>query len=257
MRKMSEVLEALAQRWDAPLKQVDGFDYIPWEATVSHMNEVFGPLGWSHDVVTLSLDEKEVPVNVGNRQDPRYELRTFMGYSSSVPVEVQVFDDVHGTGQIIKVRHTGVGFGPIIGQGNKNPLDNAAKTAKSDGISTAAKHFGDAFGLFLYRKEAPASGGASGSTNGGAASGGQRAASGGGAKGYPVSDGRKTHLAKNGYSAEQIEAMTNAQASTFFDRLWKDHMSVEDSAAAAGIPLPASGPAEKSSDSLPIPAGRR
>lgn len=37
--------------------QKDGFDYIPWHASVAHMNEIFGSLGWSDEVIREWSDE--------------------------------------------------------------------------------------------------------------------------------------------------------------------------------------------------------
>lgn len=37
--------------------QKDGFDYIPWHASVTRMNEIFGPLGWSDEVIREWSDE--------------------------------------------------------------------------------------------------------------------------------------------------------------------------------------------------------
>jgi hypothetical protein len=124
------------------------------------------------------------------------------------------------------VRKPGVGFGQIVGQGTKNPLDGAFKTIKSDIISTAAKPLGDAFCLFLYaeKKKFSNAGGYSSSNNSSTK------------KGFPVSTGRIPHLLKLGYTQEQVNSMTNDQAKQFFDLHWTQKIDASEAAQKAGLP---------------------
>lgn len=249
LKTLQEITAALEAEYNrdtytlAPVKRLkDGNDYISWNDSADLANKLFGPMLWDSTVVSMQYREVDDGETVHR------------GYEAIVRITAKYLDE----NNVIQIAHRdGAGFGALVPQGRKNPLDLAYKAAESDAFSRAAKKFGDYFGLFLYDKpvEDDGAGYNRPTTSGSVAA--PRAAAAGGGKGYPVSDGRKTHLAKNGYTPEQIEGMTNAQASAFFDRLWKDHMSVEDSAEAAGIPLPAAAPAEKKQQgSFPIPAGR-
>lgn len=246
MRNLTEVLEALSERWDAPLKEIDGFSYVPWEETAYHLSEVFGPLGWSFHLDAHSLDEKDVMVNTAGRDEkPNYVPRTFQGYSCFGSIEVQVFDDVYETG-VIRATYGGVGFAPIQAQGNKNPLDTAAKAAKSDLLSVCAKLLGDAFALYLYR-EKKRSGGVNfaAHTNNGTS-----------APKYPASEAQKQALInKFKLPSAVVDTLSKTQASTVMKGVIEQQLSIEEAVKAAGAAWVESAP---KNDGIPIPSsGRR
>jgi hypothetical protein len=239
MRKLSEVLEALSVRWDAPLEEINGFSYVPWEETAYHLDEVFGPLGWSDRTTVPRLDTAEVRVNAGSRDNPRYETRDFQGYTCVVDIEVQVLDDVNGTG-VMRVTKSGPGFGAIQAQGEKNPLNTAVKAAGSDGLSKAAKKLGDAFALYLYRK------GTTGAQP--ARSAGAPARSSGG---KPTAK-QMEWLIKKGIPKDVAGLMSGAQAKTALDGLFGGD-GPEAVMQALGFDAPT---ATMKRNGLPTPAGR-
>jgi hypothetical protein len=234
MRRLSEVLEALEQRWDAPLKEIQGFSYVPWEETAYHLSEVFGPLGWSDHTSHPQLDEKEVLVK--DRDTSAWKPVIFQGYSCVVEIEVQVYDDIYGTG-VLRASRSGPGFGPIIAQGDKNPLDTAEKAAGSDALSKAAKKFGDAFALFLYREKKKSGG----STY-------NKESNGGTDKSWGPTEKQKPHLLKY-LDASTIAAMSYEQAKAFLDALWSDKLPPDEAAEKAGVALK-----EKAKSGLPVGA---
>lgn len=151
LKLASEVQAALEQRYAGPTKEIQGFTYIPWNESTKEANRVFGYFGWSSSVLSVDYVDIEIEVNTGTWKDKNFEMKNFKGFKSIVRVSIQVIDDYSGT--LITTHHDGVGYGTIQAQGLKDPMDTACKAAKSDGISTAIKHYGDAFGLYLYDKE--------------------------------------------------------------------------------------------------------
>lgn len=132
MKTIDDVLLALSRKYDGPTKEIRGFTYIPWNDTAKAAIEVFGPLGWSNEIITLKEDEG--------------------GYSCIMRVTVQVYDPARQ--EVIRVTRDGVGYGEIQKTRDGRELrDTAIKAAASDALSRAFKLLGDAFGLFLYEKE--------------------------------------------------------------------------------------------------------
>jgi hypothetical protein len=175
MRTVREIEQALREAskdtFDTSIiYQQDGFDYVPWDQSNRLANQVFGFLGWSSHVLSIEyVEAMQIEVTEIERdEDGRYKygpdkrpirrtvLRDFRGFVSRVRIEVHAWDEEHTV--VVTSSHDGVGFGDVRGMGGKNPMDTACKAAKSDGISTALKHYGDYFGLFLYSKENKTSG---------------------------------------------------------------------------------------------------
>jgi hypothetical protein len=222
VKTLAQVNEALTREYSkdnfpAPIKAMDGFDYIEWHESNRLANEIFGTLGWSSAVLSCEYVECEVPVR--NRDTNEYELRPFKGFKSIVRVEVQVWDEEHGI--LVKNYHDGIGFGNIIGQGNKNPMDNASKSAKSDGLSTAFKHYGDALGLFLYKKAVQSSGGSYGEASTGSASYGSSSQD----VGPRPSAGQCKGLYAIGLNDEQIASVPFKVWKAMLDDFWNKDQS--------------------------------
>jgi hypothetical protein len=119
------------------------FDYIPWNETARLLTTIFGTFGWSAGIVDR---ESHVDANGATV------------YTVGLDLAVRAQDD---ESRDIREKHLpGVGVG--IAAPNKAGVvtadahDTAAKGARSDALSVAAKSLGDAFGLFLYDKGDPA-----------------------------------------------------------------------------------------------------
>jgi hypothetical protein len=148
-RKVSEVIELLQNRATAEeqIKKVDksdkvaskmGLSYIPWWGTVEILNEIFGVFGWDA-VVTSSVSDTERGIYIVD------------GY-----LEVRAIDDDQGILVFKRLPGRGVGALSQSALTSADAHDMAAKGARSDFISVAAKGLGDALGIFLYDKADPA-----------------------------------------------------------------------------------------------------
>jgi recombination DNA repair RAD52 pathway protein len=177
------------------------FTYVPWNETVHILDEVYGHFGWSAELV-----DRETIVSDG-------------AYVYTVGLKLSV-SAVTPNGSVITVSRPGVGVG--IASKNKDGYlapdahDTAAKAARSDALSTAAKMCGDAFGLFLYDKGDPARQESSSNVSGQSNSTSQQTRSTNGTSGVKrnpwggigkASEKRTEMMLKQGYSEEQIDAM--------------------------------------------------
>lgn len=134
MRKVHEIEAALKERYSGPIDLIRDFSYISWNNSVKAANDIFGSMGWSSTVLSIT------PVEDGS------------GYISTVRVSVRAFNDE--TGVVEECVHDGVGYSDVQTTRDGRALrDTSVKAAASDGISRALKFFGDSFGLFLYDKE--------------------------------------------------------------------------------------------------------
>lgn len=136
MIRTIEELEALLMGdLIAPIKKVDGFDYVSWSDTVRILNAIFGPLGWSDRTVSVQ--------------------KTEFGYACVAELTLHLED---GTTRV----HSGVGYGGVrrVDKYGKelSPVqaaraeDQGIKTAASDAISRMVKRW-KALGLGLYGGE--------------------------------------------------------------------------------------------------------
>lgn len=246
MKTITEINEALSKEYTkatydlAPLKDIDGMDYIAWNDSADLANKVFGPLGWSNTLV--SCNYREITGEFWNSRESRMEMRTFRGYEAIVRVEVFYMDEFGNMGQ---VHRDGAGYADVVPQGKKNPLDLAFKAASSDAFSRAVKQLGDYFGLFLYDKDTtPAPRSSSGSSSAATPSNGS-------APKYPASDKQKDTLIKNKVPGWVVVQLSGKQASAIMDGLWKQHMEVREAVEAAGIAWVEE---EKKKDGLPLGA---
>ncbi len=131
MRNLSQVQAALESKYDGPIEKIRGYSYIPWAETVQQANNVFGPLGWSNEVMKLLEDEGGYLC---------VQRVTALAYDESRECVVQLVRDGVGYGELQKTRD------------GRQLRDTAVKTAASDALSRAFKLVGDAFGLYLYEK---------------------------------------------------------------------------------------------------------
>ena len=145
LKTVAEIEAALQERAraDEVLSRVDKgnrgkFTYIPWNETARMLNAIFGVFGWSTYKVA-SVDNFEQGIYI---------------YDGSLIVRA-----LDGE-QVVEKQVTGRGVG-IVGKtslekGDREAHDTAAKGARSDFLSVAAKLLGEAFGIFLYDKGDPA-----------------------------------------------------------------------------------------------------
>ena len=142
-KNISEVEAALADRAQAEalIAKVDkGWgkaSYIPWNETAGLLNRVFGPFGWTTTKVA-SVDDVVHGIYI-------YDLELTV-YATD--------EDGHMTSKELTGRGVGVVAQNRLTDGEAH--DTAAKAARSDALSVAAKSLGDGFGLFLYDRGDPA-----------------------------------------------------------------------------------------------------
>lgn len=141
MKTLADIEAALSVRYDGPIEQQRGFDYIPWNESARQANKVFGINGY--DVVLKQVK------------------REGAGYMAVVAVTVKPSDAEVFTRE-------GVGYSDVqTTKDGRELVDTAIKGAASDAFSRACKLFGDAFGLYLYDKggSAPTSSNTARTTN--------------------------------------------------------------------------------------------
>lgn len=215
LRPIEQVTDLLNDRTFAEksLTQVSkgskgSFTYVPWNETTRILDQIFGPMGWDS-----RLTDRQVTESGGAFI---YHVGLELTVRAAAP-----------DGSIITATRAGVGVG--IAAPNRDGYlapdahDTAAKAARSDAISTAAKTLGNAFGLFLYDRGDPAREGTA-NVSGQSNSTSQQAQSTSGTSGSvkrnswggigKCSVKQTDTLLKAGYSEKQIDGMTKEQASS-------------------------------------------
>lgn len=109
--------------------------YLEAHYVIQRMNDVFGPMGWDQEVVSIG----EVGLTYG-KDKPAYIAR--------VRLTALVATKDGGYMKCIKEDY---GFGSD--KSHLNPHEMAIKEAVSDGFKRAARQFGMSLGLALYSKE--------------------------------------------------------------------------------------------------------
>lgn len=105
--------------------------YIPISEVINRMNRIFGPLGWSHQVISCGRDS----------ENPEWLI-------AHVRLNVRLTDT---NGEKVVTSHDGFGGVEIKRKKNGEPLDigNDYKGAVSDAVKKACQHLG--VGLYLAR----------------------------------------------------------------------------------------------------------
>lgn len=223
MRTLSQIETALLPRYSGPIKQTQGFDYIPWDETQRVADTVFGPLGWS----VSTSEPKFTECTIVNKE----EEYTFSGFSATCHVTIIYLDEE--TGSVQTCTRGGTGYANATWQGEgKNPMDLAVKAAASDAFSRVFKLFGDAFGLFLYQKDAPATGGAT--------------------RSYPASSGKGPSEKQTAVLKKNIPGLTDAWLAVVPYAVWKATL---DANFGSGITAEHIAAMEQYKPE-PVPAGR-
>lgn len=139
-RTIADMETLLNGKLEAPVKKKQGFDYVSWNDSVRQLNRIFGSLGWSDEVVSLT--------------------RTEYGYTCVLKL---TFFLPNGTTRT----HTGVGYGivrkwftdkitkeekPLSSEMQAQAEDQGVKSAASDALSRACKRWA-ALGIALYGGE--------------------------------------------------------------------------------------------------------
>jgi|SRR5579859_7365861 len=134
MKTMAQVDEALSKRYDGPLQQVQGRDYIPWDEAMRHLINIFGNDG-------LDVGIREVRLESVPNQDGK---SSSYGYMSIVTLTFKTSDTQPFT-------RDALGFSEIsYTNAGKPQMDMAIKGAVSGGIPRGTVLLGDGGGLFLY-----------------------------------------------------------------------------------------------------------
>lgn len=105
--------------------------YIPISEVINRMNRIFGPIGWSHQVISCGRDS----------DNPEWLI-------AHVRITVKFKND---SGEEVTTFHDGFGGVEVKRKKNGDPLDigNDYKGAVSDAVKKACQHLG--IGLYLAR----------------------------------------------------------------------------------------------------------
>ena len=143
-KTQAEVEAALAVEYSGPIKDKGGFSYVPAREAIKTMNDIFGPLGWSDEIVAMGAN-------------PESGI-----YTAAIKITVRFLDE---QGNVVEVTRGDVGRSTADSsreefEVTKNPVsakliqhDKAAASAATDAFSRASKKFGPALGSMLYDKE--------------------------------------------------------------------------------------------------------
>jgi recombination DNA repair RAD52 pathway protein len=127
---MSDTATALRQDV-APefVSERSGLSYVTGRYTKQRLNELFGPLGWSFEVLDVRLD--------------RDNMSAFVHGRLSVTVQ-------QAEGAAITVTKDGLALGFASGRSNNEAFDFAIAEAATDALKRAAVSLGQNLGLSLY-----------------------------------------------------------------------------------------------------------
>jgi recombination DNA repair RAD52 pathway protein len=127
---MSDTATALRQDV-APefVSERSGLSYVTGRYTKQRLNELFGPLGWSFEVLDVRLDRDNMSAFVHGR------------------LSVTVHSD---EGPSVTVTKDGLALGFASGRSNNEAFDFAIAEAATDALKRAAVSLGQNLGLSLY-----------------------------------------------------------------------------------------------------------
>jgi hypothetical protein len=129
-KNANEVAAALAQPYDGPTKEKDGFTYIPATECRCALDRIFGPLGWnvSKPIITA---------------DPKHSV-----YGAAVRITAYVTDDNGATHEVSQIGFGRSAFEPddaVFTMTNLLQIDEvAAAVAGANAFIRACKKFGPA-----------------------------------------------------------------------------------------------------------------
>lgn len=127
---MSDTASALRQDVDPEfVSERSGLSYVTGRYTKQRLNELFGPLGWSFEVLTATLDRENVACFVHGR----------------LTVTIHQKD-----GTSVTASRDGVALGFASGRNNNEAFDFACAEAVTDALKRAAVGLGQNLGLSLY-----------------------------------------------------------------------------------------------------------
>jgi DNA recombination protein Rad52 len=112
-----------------------------WEV-IEKANQVFGPLGWSHE--TLQMEMLHDPQLIREPEDP-HAGKVVAAYSARVKVTI------HLEGR--NVVREGWGGARNFAKTAGEAMENAIKSAETDATKRALRSLGNVFGLALYDPE--------------------------------------------------------------------------------------------------------
>lgn len=156
-------------------------DVIEWHEACRILDEVFGPFGWSAEIVGSN-----------------YYTETGV-YTVDMTLTGRAITE---GGEVIELKRPGrgVGYVPQSARNSSSEHERQGHGAKSDAITNATKALGDGFGLYLYQKGASKS-------NGGQRSGGNNS----GSNGVKWEDAPALEDVKEDTSDKQHRGLTKAQ----------------------------------------------
>jgi len=127
---MSDTATALQQDVDAEfVSERSGLSYVTGRYTKQRLNELFGPLGWSFEVLDVRLDRENMSAFVHGRLTVTIH-----------PPE----------GDPVTVTKDGLALGFASGRSNNEAFDFAIAEAATDSRKRAAVSLGQNLGLCLY-----------------------------------------------------------------------------------------------------------
>lgn len=139
----------LAEKLDAPLDQEHvasreqagkSFSYLEAWAVFYDMNQIFGHLNWSSEILDKTLVMNDVVSHKDNGKDGWR-----VGYTITAKVRAKVGD--------AETLHVDIGYGQGVSYSDPGAAhESAIKEAVSDANKRAIRYFGGALGLHLYDK---------------------------------------------------------------------------------------------------------
>ena len=109
-------------------------DYIEGWHAIAEANRIFGPFGWSEEI--LNLEKASLTEGKDNNGKPQWQA----AYTCLIRVKV---------GDVVR---EDVGFGSGFAKGLGDAVEGATKEAVTDALKRALRTFGNPFGLALYDK---------------------------------------------------------------------------------------------------------
>lgn len=141
-KTLAEITEALTQKYRGPIREKDGYSYIPWPEMVKWLNDQIG-------IENYDVQIKEYHQEVVRSLDDEGQEHTTYGYSSVVALTIRPSDAPAFTRE-------GLGFNELqFSKRGQALIDTSVKGAASNGLSRTAPLLGDFGGLFLYEKDTP------------------------------------------------------------------------------------------------------
>lgn len=146
----AEALLAEGLSSSAVRENARGMSYVDGHYVVSRLNRVFGPFGWSLDLVALECTTDGFYPDPNPQKAEKGQIR--IGHMARVRLNVRVAPG-GSRWETIDVCREDVGHGSGIGKDRAEAVESSVKEAVTDALKRAARHLGPSMGLALYDKD--------------------------------------------------------------------------------------------------------